>query len=102
MRNFIITFFFIIFISHNLHAEMKSSKILNNIFNGCIGKSQQVETQKYIYYGCYTTRIAQKFTLEEFIKMSVNFSHLSEIEMQKEFMKNPKITSSIKECVDYL
>ena len=102
MRNFIITFFFIIFISHNLHAEMKNNKILNNIFNGCIGKSQHVENQKYIYCGCYTTRIAQKFTLEEFIKMSVNFNHLSKIEMQKEFLKNPKITSGIKECVDYL
>ena len=102
MRNFIITFFFIIFISHNLHAEMKNNKILNNIFNGCIGKSQHVENQKYIYCGCYTTRIAQKFTSEEFIKMYVNFSHLSKIEMQKEFLKNPKITSSIKERVDYL
>ena len=81
---------------------MKSNKILKNIFNGCTGKSQQVETQKYIYCGCYTTRIAQKFTSEEFIKMSVNFSHLSKIEMQKEFLKNPKITSSIKECVDHL
>lgn len=102
MRSLIITFYFIIFISNNSHAEMKSSKILNSIFNGCIGKSQQVESQKYIYCGCYTTRIAQKFTLDEFIKMSVNYSHLSKSEMQKEFMKNPKITSSIRECIDYL
>ena len=102
MRNFIITFFFIIFTSNNTYAEMKNSKILNSIFNGCIGKSQQVVSQKYIYCGCYTTRIAQKFTLDEFIKMSVNFSHLSKTEMQKEFMKNPKIISSIKECIDYL
>ena len=58
MRNFIITFFFIIFISNNLHAEMKSSKILNNIFNEFIGKLEQVETQKFIYCGRYTTRIA--------------------------------------------
>jgi len=102
MRNFIVTFFVIILLSNNSFAEMKNTKILNSIFNGCIGNSQQVDGKKYIYCGCYTTKLAQKFTFDEFIKMSVNFSHLSKTEMQKEFMKNPKIISSIKECIDYL
>ena len=93
--------FFIIFSNYSF-AEINSSKLLNNIFNGCIGKSKKIEPQKYIYCGCYTTRIAQKFTLDEFIKMSVNLGHLNKKQMQKEFMKNKKIMSSIKECIDYL
>lgn len=43
MRNFIVTFFVIILLSNNSFAEMKNTKILNSIFNGCIGNSQQVD-----------------------------------------------------------
>ena len=102
MRHIFVQILFIMFLSNNSYAEMNSSKILNNIFNGCIGKSKQIESLKYIYCGCYTTKIAQKFTLDEFIKMSVNASHLNKSQMQKEFIKNPKIMFSIKECIDYL
>ena len=102
MRNFIVTFFVIILLSNNSFAEMKNTKILNSIFNGCIGNSQQVDGKKYIYCGCYTTKLAQKFTFDEFLNMSVDFRHLSKKEMQKEFLKNPKITSSINECIGYL
>ena len=32
--------------------------------------------KKYIYCGCYTTKLAQKFTFDEFLNMS-DFRHLS-------------------------
>ena len=102
MKKRLLTSVFLILFSSYSYAEMNNSKLLNNIFNGCIGKSKKIKSQKYIYCGCYTTRIAQKFTLDEFIKMSVNLSHLNKKQMQKEFMKNKKIMSSIKECIDYL
>ena len=102
MKHLILILLFLLLISKNAYSEMNNSKLLNNIFNGCIGKSKKVKPQKYIYCGCYTTKIGEKFTLDEFIKMSMNFSHLTKKQMTKEFVKNNKIISSIKECIEHL
>jgi len=71
---------------------MNNSKVLKDIFNGCIGKETKVNPQKFIYCGCYTTKIGKKFTIDQFIKMSLDYSHLIKELMKKELAKKLKFS----------
>ena len=106
--NRIALIFLTLFISFTANAEIQSKELLDEVFYGCASEDEDWLTtgELYEYCGCTTNVISKALSLEDLLRLGLEFlesGDISEEEAERKafatLLQNEEVTEGIVKCL---